>query len=141
MLPHAPLSQFADDGRVSIRLADALGFEHHLTGSVAGVDLDPNRTWLVAARPALFPHPHQRAHAALVSGPTRLDATAQPRLLLRHLLVERRPRHFLVGEPRLLFGDERHVVARPRRQPAAVELDDSGSDALKKRAVVRHEDD
>ena len=48
--------------------------------------------------------------------------------LLGQLLVELLARDLLVCQPGVLLRDEGGVVARPRRQPAAVEFDDAGDE-------------
>ena len=73
--------------------------------------------------------------------PPRLDALAQPHFLLGQPLVELLLPDRLVGEPLVLLAEERRVVARPRRQPAAIELDDARREPLEERAIVRDEDD
>ncbi len=45
----------------------------------------------------------------------------------------------LVGEPFFLLALERGVITRPRRQLAAIDLDDAGRQPLEERAIVRHE--
>ncbi len=128
-------------GPVSERLADVLGLEHHLPGPVAGLGLQPDAADLVAAFRALLAHGHQRADPPLVARAPGLDALAQPRLFLREPLVELLVLDGLVREPVFLLSKEGLVVARPGRQPAAIELDDAGGDALQKRAVVGDEHD
>ena len=86
-------------------------------------------------------HRHQRPHPALVAGPPRLDALAQPDFFLGQPLVELLLRDGLVREPLLLLSQERRVVARPRRQRAAIDLDDPGRQPLQERAIVGDEHD
>jgi hypothetical protein len=124
----------------AVRLADAIGFEDHVPGSVGDLDLQADVADLSAAGRALGAHRHQRADPAFVAGPPRFDAAAQPHFLARHRLVELLFGRRFVGEPGSFLVDERRVTARPRRQPAAIELDDPGRQAIEKRAVVRHED-
>src|SRR5690606_23388369 len=80
-------------------------------------------------------------HAALVAGAPRLDALADPGLLLRQHLVELRVEHRLAGE---LVGLARLVLreaARVRPQAAAIELDDAGRDAIEEAPVVGDDHD
>src|SRR5205823_14242345 len=79
--------------------------------------------------------------APFVARAPRLDAAAQPRFLDLHALVELLPRERFVREPLLLLPKERRVVAGPRRQLSAIDLDDARRDALQKRPIVRDEDD
>ena len=101
--------------------------------------LQPHRAHLPAARRALGAHRHQRPHAPFVARAPRLDALPQPGLLLGQLLVELLLLQRLVREPLVLLAQERVVVARPRRQPAAIELDDPRRQPLEERAVVGDE--
>jgi len=47
----------------------------------------------------------------------------------------------LVFEQRRLLRDEARIVARPRGQRAAIELEDARREARQQRAIVRHEED
>ena len=118
-----------------------LGLEHELPGRVGLLDLQTHRPDLLAPRRALVAHRHQRPHAAFVARPPRLDALAQPRFLLGQPLVELVLPDGLVRQPLLLPAEERRVVAGPRRQLAAIDLDDARRETLEKRAVVGDEDD
>ena len=71
--------------------------------------------------------------------PPRLDALAHPHFLFGELLVELVREHLLVGERLFLAPQVGGVVARPRRQLAAIELDDPRRQPLEERAVVGDE--
>ena len=94
---------------------------------------------LRAAGGPLGAHLHQPLHAALVARAPGLDAPAQPHLFLGQLLVELLVGHRLAVEPLLLLAQERGVVAGPRGELAAIELDDARGQPLEERAVVGHE--
>ena len=90
---------------------------------------------------AFLAHRHQRADAPFVAGAPRLDAATQPRFFLRQALVEFLRGQRFAREPRVLLLEKGRVVARPRRQSSAVELDDARRETFEKRAIVRDEDD
>ena len=75
-----------------------------------------HRAGPLAPRTALDAHRLERAHAAFVARAPRLDARADPDLLLRELPVELRPLLRLGGERRLLALEVGVVVARPNRR-------------------------
>ena len=81
----------------------------------------------------------QRADPPFVARAPRLDALPHPDLLFRELLVELLLQHGLVRQPLVLLAQERGVVARPRREAPAVDLDDAGGEALEEGAIVRDE--
>jgi len=83
----------------------------------------------------------ERGHAPLVARRARLDAPADPCLLLGELLGLARPVDGLVGLELGLALDEGRVVARPARELAAVEVEDRRRHALQEAAVVRHDQD
>jgi len=63
-------------------------FGHHLAGTLTGIDAEPD---LALIRDACLARTAQRLEApdtALVAGPARLDALADPHLLLLPELVE-----------------------------------------------------
>ena len=93
---------------------------------------------MLAPRGAFRAHRHQRAHAAFVSRPPRLDPLPQPHFFFRELLVEARLLRRFVGERFFLAPQIRRVVARPRRQPPAIELDDACGETLEEGAIVCH---
>ena len=128
------------DGGGAEGLADPRGFEHDAARRVRQLHLDTRGSRARAPGRAGLPHRQQRAHAALVAGAPRLDALAQPHLLLGEPLVELLLLQRLVREPLVLLAQEGRVVARPRREAPAIELDDARREALEERAVVRHED-
>ncbi len=78
---------------------------------------------------ALLAQRQQRTDATFVAGAARLDAAADPGLLLRELLVEERVVARLLLERRRLLGEEVRIVARPRGERAAVEFEDARREA------------
>ena len=112
-----------------------------MPGSIGRPEVYADGALLRSPCGALLAHRHQPADAPLVASPPRLDAPAQPDLLLRHLLVERRGRERFVGQPRLLLLEECPVIAGPGRQLTAVEFDDAARHPLEKHAVVRDDGD
>ncbi len=123
----------------SVRLRDRVGFEDELTGRSGRLDLQTDRRGLLASRRPFLTHRHQRANPPFVARPPRLDALTQPRFLLRQALVELFLRDRLVGQPLVLLSKERRVVAGPRGEPSAIDLDDARRDPLEERAVVGDE--
>ena len=83
----------------------------------------------------------QGTHTAFISRAASLDSLAHPHLFFRQFLVEKRPLLLFVGEQRVLAQQERGIVTRPRREATPVQLYDARGDALKKRAIVRNEED
>ena len=71
----------------------------------------------------------------------RLDALAQPHFFLGQPLVELLVMDRLGGEPLFLLPQERRVVARPRGQAAAIDLDDARRQPLQECPIVGHEHD
>ena len=116
-----------------------LHFEHELARRVGALGLQLHVAHLLAARGPLGAHRLERAHASLVPCPPRLDALPQPHFLLGELLVEALLLGRFVRERLVLAAQVGGVVAGPRRQPAAIELDDPRRETLEKRAVVRDE--
>ena len=138
---HHARGEVADDEMIRVVKAHVFRFEHHLAGGFALLDLQAHVPGARAPLGALRAHGHQRLDASFVTRAARLHAAAQPHFLARHLLVELRVGQLLVGEPLLFLALERRVVAGPRRQAAAIELDDPRRQPLEERAVVRDEDD
>ena len=118
-----------------------LELKHHLSRSFRGLCLHPHGAHEAAACGALFAHRHQPPHTALVACSSRFDPLTKPRFFLREPLVEFVVVNGLVREPFIFLAKEHRVVSRPRRQAAAVELDDARRDALEKHTIVRHEYD
>jgi len=102
--------------------------------------VEPHPAELLASCGALGAHRQQRLHPPFVTRPPRLDPLTEPGFFLGELLVELRPLHGLAGQPFLLLADEGRIVTWPRREPAAIELDDPGREPLEKGAVVGDED-
>ena len=122
-------------------MATPLGLEHQPSRHVGLLDLQAHRGHLLAARRAFVAHRHERAHAAFVPRPAGLDALPQPDLLDGQTLVELLLLHGLVGEPLLFPAQKRLVVAGPRRELPAIDLDDARREPLEERAIVRDEHD
>jgi len=78
-------------------------------------------------------------NAAFVPRPARLDALPHPHFLFGQLLVELVLEHRLVGERFVLPPEIRRVVAGPRREVAAIQLDDPRRHPLEEGAIVRDE--
>ena len=93
----------------------------------------------VAAFAALTAHGLQRAHAAFVAGAARLDALADPDLLLGELAVELGVRLRFVLELQRLAHHIVVVVPWPRTQATAVELDHARREPVDEGPVVAHE--
>ncbi len=80
------------------------------------------------------------AHAALVARAARLDALADPDLLLRQQLVEFLVVHGLDGQLLGLALLVLRVGPRVQAEPAAVEFGNAGDDAIQKGAIVRDDE-
>ena len=93
----------------------------------------------VTAFAALAAHGLQRTYAAFVAGAARLDALADPDLLLGELAVELGVRLRLVLELQRLAHHVVVVVPGPRTQAPAVELDHARREAVDEGAIVAHE--
>ena len=134
--------EVATTGVVAERLGDVLGLEDHLAGALGHLRLQAHVAHLRrGARPApsaspcsARTRPSSRVRRALM--PCRSQASSSARRLSNFSWL-----HRFVRQPLLLLREERRVVAGPRRQPAAIELDDARRDALEEHAVVRDEDD
>ena len=83
----------------------------------------------------------RRRDAAFVARAARLDALADPDLLLRQQLVDLGVDHRFLRELLFLLRQVLLEVARVGAQLAAVELDDAGGDAIEEAAVVGDDDD
>ena len=79
--------------------------------------------------------------APFVARPARLDALPQPRFLLRQLLVEPFELARLGLERGRLLLEVGGVAARPRREAAAIELDDPRGERRQEGAIVRDEEE
>ena len=133
-------------GKPEVRLrnceAHVLGFEHHLAGrhrparSAGARCRSRDRRSARSARIAInaLTRPSSRVRRAFTP---RRSHTSSVAIFLSNFAL----RQLLVGEPLLFLALERGVVAGPRRQPAAIELDDPRRQPLEERAIVRHEDD
>ena len=131
----------ANDHPPGKRLRHVLGFEHQLPGALPVVDGDAHGSCLRPIGGPLRAQRHQRADAPFVAGPACLDALPQPRLLLQQLLVEPLELASLGIEGRLLLLQVVRIAARPRREAAAIELDDACGDRGEEGAVVGDEED
>ena len=94
-----------------------------------------------AALRAFAPQRLQLAHAAFVARAPRLDALAYPHFLLRELLVEQRVGLRLRMQAFFAPAQIIFVVARPRRELAAIDLDDARGERAQEAAIVRDEDE
>ncbi len=91
------------------------------------------------ARLAFLAHGLEGTHPALVAGASRLDALADPDLFLGQFLVEVGVEFFLGVEHGLLAFQVAAVVARPVGEPAALQVEDAGGQALQEHAVMGDE--
>src|SRR5690606_23732448 len=113
--------------------------EHLPAGSLPAGGLHAHVTGVLATAGALHAHRLQPPHPPLVAGAPRLDALADPRLLLRQQLVEAaRFLRFRI-EPLLAAAHVVVPVAGPARELAAVDLDDAVGDRAQEAAVVGDE--
>src|SRR5262249_38320706 len=131
--------ELIDHHTAAVRLAHVFGLEYQTARRLGLLDAKPCRSHDVAARGALASHRHQRAHPSFVSRAPRLDALPQPRFFLRELLVELFLQSRLVGEPLVLLADECLIVARPRRDATAIDLDNPRRESLEKGTIMGHE--
>ena len=94
-----------------------------------------------AARSAFFTHLDQRAHAALVTGPPRLDALADPDFFFGEALVKKRIGLFFFSER--LVPELHELVVRevPATHAAAVEFQNARRGTAHEGTVVAHEED
>ena len=81
----------------------------------------------------------ERADSAFVASAPRLDALADPRLLLRELLVEQRRVLGLDVERGAFLEHVVVVAAGPAREAAAIELHDARRKTPDEGAIVAHE--
>ena len=88
---------------------------------------------------AFITHGFQRAYAALVAGASGLDALPNPVLFLRQAFVEQSVTCFLFFQSLLFELQVVGVVAGPADDAAAINLHDAGRKFLRKRAIVRDE--
>ena len=138
---HDPHGDLVDDHAGAITLRHPARLEDELARLVRLFGPHPDGAHLLPAIRALLAQGQQRLDTPLVARPPRLDALPQPDFFLREPLVELVVLDGFVGEPFFLPPQERRVVARPGREPPAIELDDARRQALKERAVVRDEHD
>ena len=119
---------------------DVARLEHQLSRrrGVLRLEIDLPRT--LAPLAALDAQLLERPHSALVARAARLDALADPRLLLGELLVEQGGVLGLDVERRALLEHVVVVAARPALQPAAIELHDARRQAPHERAIVADEE-
>ena len=121
------------------RFRDTIDFEHQFARRIRRLRLQAHAARLLAPLGAFRTHRHQRADTSLVARAPRLDALSQPGFLFGELLVEALLRRRLDGQRLVLPSQIRGVVARPRGERSAIDLDDPCGEALQKRAVVRDE--
>ena len=133
--------EVADDRPAAVRLGEVARLEDDVAGAIGRLDMQAHVAGHGPPRGALLAHRHQRADAPFVAGAARLHAATQPGFLLREALVEFLRRERFAHEPRVLLLEKGRVVAWPRRQASAVELDDARREAFQKRAIVGDEDD
>src|SRR5688572_6739814 len=131
--------EIANDRGPAKTAGDALRLEHHPAGGVRLLDLHPDGAGRRAVRRALRAQRHQRVHAPFVTRPPRLDAAAQPRLLLGKLLVQPLEIALFDFQRLGLLLEVGAVASRPRREGSAIELDNPGRQPPQERAIVRHE--
>ena len=103
------------------------------------LDLHFHVAGALAALAADFAEGLQGADPAFVAGPPGLDARADPDLFLGQLLVELGVLPGLGFQGRLFAIQVRRVVARPAREPAAVEFQDAGRHFAEQGPIVRDE--
>ncbi|MEI2745743.1 MAG: hypothetical protein V9G22_10010 [Ottowia sp.] len=127
------------DGRGAVARGQARGLEHDAPRALGLGDAHADRARRVAAIAALRAQLLEGLDARLVAVALRLHVRAAPRLLLREQLVGGDAAHGLVVGALLLAAEVVLVVAGPRRQPAAVELEDARREPAQERAVVRDE--
>ena len=96
----------ADDDGGRRTTSHVLGLEHERPDGIRALDLQPHRADALAARRPLGAHRHEGRDATLVARAPRLDALAQPCLLLRELLVELHLLRRLARQPLLLLAEE-----------------------------------
>ena len=109
-----------------------LGFEHHLARRLGAARSAAAPCPAARAAPrapraspsARVTRPSSRVRRALM--PWRSHTSSSASLLSNFSCCDR-----FVGEPLLLLAQERRVVAGPRRQPAAIELDDPRREPLR----------
>ena len=128
-------------GRSAVGESDVLRLDHQPAGPLGLLDLHAHLARLVAAGAADFAQLLQRPHAAFVPRAPGLDSRANPDLFLGQLLVELGPLPGLGLQGRLFALQIRLVVARPTREPAAVEFDDARGQPAQERPIVRDEQD
>jgi hypothetical protein len=93
---------------------------------------------LVATARAFVAQPLQTSHPAFVARAPRLDALADPHLLLRQHLVELGV-HYRLGRQHLVLASPvLGVVAFEHREAAAIQFDDAFRHAVEKTPIVGH---
>ncbi len=112
----------------------------HAPAAHAGVDLEPHLAQRLAPGGALHAQRLQPRDARDAARAPRLDALADPDLLLGEQLVGARLGLRLGGELLVAGALVGRVVAGVAAQLAAVELDDARADRVEEGAVVGHDD-
>ena len=116
--------------------ADVFQLGHQLAGALAGVQLEVDLAYALAAGGALAADFFQAAHAAFVAGAACFHAFADPHFFLGVEFIKDAVLFFFHGQ---LFGFAYLVGAKAAgvaAQQAAVQLDDAGGDVVQKAAVV-----
>lgn len=115
---------------------DVVGFVDKAARGGGRLQFEPGGPQPLTPGGALGAHSHQGAHPPLVPGPSGLDPTPEPRLLLFQPPVEFFPPQGLVGQPLLLPAQELAVAAFPGGEPPPVELHDPAGQPLQEFPVV-----
>ena len=139
----SPRMIIVEKSRTMVRLAVAemelLGLDHQPARALGLLDLHFHVAGPLAAVAADFAQGLQGADPAFVARAAGLDAGADPDLFLGQLLVELGVLPGLGLQGRLLAIQVGRVVARPTREPAAVEFQDAGRHFAEQGPIVRHE--
>src|SRR5690606_20894423 len=131
-----------DDGitrPAGIAERDLARLDHLLARRRALRDFHAHIAGQLAALATLTAHRFQAPHPALVPGPARLDALADPGFLLRQQLVEARALLLLRIQPLLAAAFVVGPVAGPAAHLPAVDLDDARGQGAQEAAVVGDE--
>ena len=112
------------------------GIQHFAPRIFGFLDVHPGaRFWIDPSR-ALHPHGLKRPNPALVTSASSLDPLTNPRLLLGQLAIEFTIRQTLGRQRCCTPFKELCVIAWPAAQLAAIYLDNTGSQALKKSPIM-----
>ena len=136
---HDARGKIRDDGRCAVVERRVPRFEDQPARGRRLLDLEfdlPDALATLAALPAQL---LEGANPAFVARAPRLDTLADPRFLLRQLLVEQRRMLGLDFERGELLQHVIIVVAAPLPQLSAIQFDDASREAADERAVVTDE--